>query len=132
MANSLRIRGMVLTDQGSYPLATDYHQESLALNREIGDQQGIAESLLSLGAVTYFQGYYPLADDYFQQSLAINRETGSLKGIANTLTFNVAHGPVRTLPLPWTSQRLSRQLLSRRAQANWYASMRWSALSRIS
>ena len=85
MADSLRIRGMVLMDKGELELASDYHQQSLALNREMGDQQGIADCLLSLGAVTFFQGNYPAAGDYFQQSLAINRETGSLKGIANNL-----------------------------------------------
>jgi len=57
-------------------------EESLALRRELGDQPGVAASLLALGEVALSQGDRGLAESVYEESLAIQRELGDLRGFA--------------------------------------------------
>ena len=73
---------------GQYPQAIDYHQQQLAIAREIGDRRGEASSLGNLGNAYHALGQYPQAIEYQQQSLAIAREIGDRTEEANSL-FNL-------------------------------------------
>ncbi|MFE1746371.1 tetratricopeptide repeat protein [Coleofasciculus sp. H7-2] len=85
---------------GQYPQAIDYHQQSLAIFREIGDRNGEAASLGNLGAAYDSLGQYPLAIDYHQQSLGIEREIGDRNGEAASLIgLGNAYGSLGQYPL---------------------------------
>ena len=70
---------------GDYAKAIDFHQQSLVIQREIGNQQGIAASLVNLGNGYYSLGDYAKVIDFQQQSLVIQREIGNQQGIAASL-----------------------------------------------
>jgi tetratricopeptide (TPR) repeat protein len=84
-AASLNSLGIAYRNLGQYQLAIDYHQQSLAIQREIGDRYGEAACLGNLGIAYRNLGQYQLAIDYYQQSLAIQREIGDRKGEATSL-----------------------------------------------
>jgi tetratricopeptide (TPR) repeat protein len=65
---------------GQYPKAIEFHQQSLAIKREIGDRNGEATSLNNLGGAYFQLGQYPKAIEFYQQSLAIKREIGDRHG----------------------------------------------------
>lgn len=52
---------------------------------EIGNREGIANSLGNLGIVYSIMGDYRKAIDYLQHSLVIDKEIGNQEGIANSL-----------------------------------------------
>jgi len=56
-------------------------EESLAISREPGNQQGIAWSLFGLGRLARAQGEYGAARVLLEESLAIFRELGNKQGI---------------------------------------------------
>ncbi|WP_309718392.1 tetratricopeptide repeat protein, partial [Armatimonas sp.] len=58
--------------------------QSLALYRELGDQQGIANGLYSQGVLAGRKDSV-VARELFAESLAISRKIGYLRGIANTV-----------------------------------------------
>ena len=59
-----------------YQKAIDYHQQSLAIKKQIGDRSGEAISLNNLGTVSYRLGQYQKTLDYYQQALAIAQQIG--------------------------------------------------------
>ena len=69
--------GNVAYSQGDYAAVRTYYQDSIAINRELGDRSGIASSLMGLGSVALSQGDNAAARTYYQDSLAINRELGA-------------------------------------------------------
>ena len=77
--------GLAYDSLGDYPRAIDFYQQSLAIDREIGDRNGEAKSLGNLGTAYDSLGDYPRAIDFQQQSLAITREIGDRNGEANSL-----------------------------------------------
>ncbi|MCW3099654.1 MAG: adenylate/guanylate cyclase protein, partial [Chthonomonadaceae bacterium] len=77
--------GALACYQGDYASARGYLEESLTIEREIGDRQGIAVSLNNLGAVAHNQGDYASARGYYEESLTIYREVGDRQGIAHVL-----------------------------------------------
>jgi tetratricopeptide (TPR) repeat protein len=68
-----------------YPEAENYYQQSLSLNRSIGNRYGEAVSLNSLGGVYLELKDYPKTLAYCQQALEINRLTGHRRGAAHCL-----------------------------------------------
>jgi len=70
---------------GEYQRAIDYQQQSLAIQQQIGDRNGEANSLGGLGNVYQSLGKYERAIDYQQQSLEIKRQIGDRKGEAASL-----------------------------------------------
>ena len=77
--------GIVADSQGDYAAARTYYQDSLALEKELGDRSGIATTLMNLGNVVLRQGNYAAARTYYQDSLAIKKELGDRLGIAQVL-----------------------------------------------
>ncbi|WP_396888880.1 tetratricopeptide repeat protein [Microcystis aeruginosa] len=67
---------------GEYQKAIEFHQQCLAIDREIGDRGGEATSYNNLGSVYNSLGEYQKAIEFHQQSLAIKREIGDRGGEA--------------------------------------------------
>ncbi|MBD2743631.1 tetratricopeptide repeat protein [Coleofasciculus sp. FACHB-1120] len=84
-AASLNSLGIAHNSLGQYQPAIDYHQQSLAITRQISDRNGEARSLSNLGNAYNSLGQYQPAIDYHQQSLAIFREIGDRNGEARSL-----------------------------------------------
>ena len=81
---SLTSLGNVYNSLGEYQKAIEFHQQSLAIKREIGDRGGEAKSYGNLGVVYYLLGKYQKAIEFHQQSLAITREIGDRGGQARS------------------------------------------------
>ncbi|MFM6658109.1 MAG: tetratricopeptide repeat protein, partial [Microcystis panniformis] len=80
---SLTSLGNAYNSLGEYQKAIEFHQQSLAITREIGDRKGEANSYNNLGNVYDSLGEYQKAIEFYQQSLAITREIGDRGGEAN-------------------------------------------------
>jgi non-specific serine/threonine protein kinase len=65
----LNAAGVLSHDQGDYPAAKAFHEEGLAIRRELGDRRGTAASLGNLGNVALNQGDYPAARALLEESL---------------------------------------------------------------
>ena len=81
-AKALRWAGILTWQQGDYEGTRGLYEESLAINRELGDKRGIANALISLGLVARDLGDYEGARGLYEESLAIFRELGNKRGIA--------------------------------------------------
>jgi len=84
-AKALNTAGVLAYYQGDYPSARTLHEESLAIQRQLGAQGGIATSLTHLGNVACDQGDFASARALHEESLAIQRQLGDRRGIANSL-----------------------------------------------
>jgi tetratricopeptide (TPR) repeat protein len=84
-AKVLTRAGHLAHNLGDFTAARVLFEESLALWRELGGQQGIATSLNDLGWVVLCQGDYSVARSLSQESLALWRELGDQQGIATSL-----------------------------------------------
>ena len=85
VANSLTGLGNAYHFLGQYEKALDFHEQSLAISREIDNVAGVANSLTGLGNAYDFLGQYEKALDFYEQSLAIFREISNVAGVANSL-----------------------------------------------
>src|SRR6266851_3405431 len=87
-AKALGGAGVLAHYQGDYRQAKVLCEESLALFRELGDKQGMVDSLNGLGLIvgqaTRARNDYAVARALYEESLAILRELGDLWGIAET------------------------------------------------
>ena len=77
--------GVLAWIQGDYKAARTLYEESLAIDRDAGDQKGIASSLGNLGIIALEQGDLTLAKELLGEALAINRGLGNLQGLAPSL-----------------------------------------------
>lgn len=84
-AKALNGAGGLAWIQGDFPGARVCFEESLAIQRQLGEQAGIAGSLGNLGSVAYSQGDYSSALTRHEESLAIQREIGDKRGAAASL-----------------------------------------------
>ena len=84
-ANALSAAGALAYIQADHPAAKAWHEESLAIRRELGDLRGIATSLSNLGVLATSQGDFPAARALFEESLAILRQLDDPWGIAIAL-----------------------------------------------
>jgi tetratricopeptide (TPR) repeat protein len=80
LSASLTNLGTCHFNLGNYPLAINYHEQSMAIAQEINDHSSIGPTLGNLGLCYDSLGDYPLAIEYHEQSLAIAREIGDLDG----------------------------------------------------
>jgi len=71
MGYSLKILGLVALQQGDVETAGSLLKESLALFKELGDQENIPQSLVVLARVSFVQGDYATARALFEESLAL-------------------------------------------------------------
>ena len=70
---------------GDLPAACAQFEESLSINRELGDRAGIAEMLDHLASVLYDQGEDATAGRHFEECLAILRELGNEREMVRPL-----------------------------------------------
>ena len=84
-AKALNGAGRLARQQSDYPAAQVLLNESLVIQRKLGDRRGIATSLNNLGLMAWDQGDYPSARAMYEESLLIRRELGDRWGIAVSL-----------------------------------------------
>jgi tetratricopeptide (TPR) repeat protein len=103
-AKALNGAGILAHYLGDYPAAQALHAESLAIRRELGDQQGIAMSLSNLGLVLRCRGDYAAACTLYEQALAAARALGDrtwealiLNNLGRAAYYQGLHGVARTL-----------------------------------
>ncbi|MEM7793708.1 MAG: tetratricopeptide repeat protein [Cyanobacteria bacterium P01_C01_bin.118] len=84
-ANQLHAQGKSQFNQANYGDALELFQQALAIRQDIGDQDGIGESLNSIGGVYDNQGDYEQALDYYQQALSIHQAIDDTSGIGASL-----------------------------------------------
>ncbi len=84
-ATSLGNLGVIAENRGNYAEAREYHEESLALARELGNTASRATSLNNLGVIAKNRGNYAEAKEYHEESLALKRELGDPAGRAKSL-----------------------------------------------
>ncbi|MDM8554850.1 CHAT domain-containing protein, partial [Desulfococcaceae bacterium HSG7] len=77
--------GVVYSNLGRYDEALTYHEQALAIKKEIGDRRGMGISLNNIGAVYANLGRYDQALTYFEQALAIKKEIGDRRGEGTAL-----------------------------------------------
>ncbi|MFN9673328.1 MAG: tetratricopeptide repeat protein [Microcystis sp.] len=81
---SLTSLGNVYNSLGEYQKALEFHQQSLAIFREIGDRGGEGNSYNNLGTVYNSLGEYQKAIEFYQQSLVIKQEIGDRAGASSS------------------------------------------------
>jgi predicted ATPase/class 3 adenylate cyclase/Tfp pilus assembly protein PilF len=84
-ADALSGVGMLIQQQGDYAAARVRYEESLEIDRKLGNKRGVAASLNSLGTIAGEQGNYADARGFLEESLAMQREVGYKRGIATSL-----------------------------------------------
>jgi tetratricopeptide (TPR) repeat protein len=77
--------GSAYDSLGEYKEAINFHQQSLEIQRELGDCHVGAASLHGLGNAYDSLGEYQRAINFYQQSLEIERELGNRNGEAASL-----------------------------------------------
>ena len=75
-ANYFQVQGLVYRELGQYNQAREYHEKSLAIQREIhGEHHGdVAKSYYNLGSVNWKLDQYNDAKVFYEKSLAIRKE----------------------------------------------------------
>lgn len=71
---------------GSYGKALENFEQALSIDRNMGDQSGIAAQLLNIGGIYKNTGRYNQALKYYQEALDINKKTGKEDRIATSLS----------------------------------------------
>lgn len=84
-ASALMGLGVLLWRQGNYATARPLMEESLALQRAHGDQEGIAYALQNLGNLATHLGDFASARTYQDENLAIRRQLGEKSHLADAL-----------------------------------------------
>ncbi|MEO0405852.1 MAG: tetratricopeptide repeat protein [Cyanobacteria bacterium P01_A01_bin.135] len=85
LGHTLTAIGAVLSDVGQYQTAIEYHEQALAIMREIEDRAGEGITLGNLGVVYEILSQYQEAIDLYEQRLAIAREVDDRTGESYTL-----------------------------------------------
>jgi tetratricopeptide (TPR) repeat protein len=84
-AKALSGLGVLLEASGDSERAKTYHQEALALYRELGDEPGMADALENLGIVAETEGDLTRSAALREDVLALRRVNGDKRGIAVAL-----------------------------------------------
>ncbi|MDP9350493.1 MAG: tetratricopeptide repeat protein, partial [Chloroflexota bacterium] len=77
--------GLLAWQQSDFESAVAMLRDSLALQRDLGDQAGAAEGLNYLGAVAHHQGEYDQAAAFYEESLVLRRQLGDRARVAASL-----------------------------------------------
>ena len=82
------LRGLVVLTSalGNFDEALEPCLEAVRIQREIGDEAGLGETLTSLGILMQFRGDLAAATAAHEESLALRRRLGLEGGIANSLS----------------------------------------------
>lgn len=74
--------GILAENRGNYGTAERYYQDSLAINENSGDQDGMALTYHQLGNLALRRGDYTTAERRYNDSLAIRKQAGDRANIA--------------------------------------------------
>lgn len=86
-AEALRTISVLLSAQGDdFEVAAEPCEEAIRLQREFGDEPGLASSLTTYGIILQFSGRPSEAVSSHEESLAIRRRHGDDSGIATSLS----------------------------------------------
>ena len=77
--------GTLAHNQGDYAASRSFYEESLGVNRESGNKEGIATTLNNLGWIAWRQGDYAAAHSLSEESLDLHRELGDKRGTSLSL-----------------------------------------------
>ncbi|UXE64561.1 MAG: tetratricopeptide repeat protein [Woronichinia naegeliana WA131] len=107
---------------GEYQRAIAFHQQSLEIERKIGNKKGEAASLGGLGNAYRSLGEYQRAIAFHQQSLEIAREIGDRQGEAGSLNnlgnaYRSLGKYQRAITFHQQSLEISREIGDRRGEA---------------
>ena len=93
LGKTLNWAGNLAKFQGDYDVAEKFHEKSLSLRMEIGDERSIAESLNNIANTAFYKGDYGKAGKNYEVSLEYRRKIGDKNGIAASLSNlgNVAY-----------------------------------------
>jgi predicted ATPase/Tfp pilus assembly protein PilF len=106
----LAILGIVAVERAEWDLARDRIEESIAIDRELGNLGPIPNRLNSLGILASRRGDHSRAESYFRDALTVFRETGDVVGIA-TMLGNLST-TVRNLGRPDRALQLAEESLA--------------------
>lgn len=95
--------------QSDYPATITFAQESLAISRETGDQQGITSALVKLGNAATEMGDYSTASAFLEEALVIWRQLEDKRGIARAL-ISLGWSALRLGDYPLAKARLEESL----------------------
>jgi predicted ATPase/DNA-binding CsgD family transcriptional regulator len=84
-AQALRASGVLASIQGDYTAARAFHEDGLALRRQLGDPSGVFNALEGLGLVASQQGDHALARDALEEALSLASQLGDSAIYASTL-----------------------------------------------
>ena len=84
-AKALNAAGYLALSRGGFAAARSLLEESLAIQRQLGDKAEIAISLSNLGTAAIHQGDTVMAHSLLEEGLAIRRELGDKVDIAGSL-----------------------------------------------
>jgi predicted ATPase/class 3 adenylate cyclase len=84
-AKLLSEAGTFAYHRADYDHATALHGEALELYRELGDDSGVAFSLMCLGAQYADKGDYERAAPFLEEALALSRRIGDRRNMAGSL-----------------------------------------------
>jgi predicted ATPase/class 3 adenylate cyclase/DNA-binding XRE family transcriptional regulator len=123
--------GTMAWQQGDYHNASLFHQEALALYRELGDQSGIAFALNNIGVQAHDQGDFEQAAVYYTEGLDLARASRDRQTVAYILhnlgeIAQYQRDYARALELYNASLAVSRELGNR-----WMIAYTQTALARV-
>ncbi len=88
VALGLNMAATILCDTAAdYEQAIPLYEESLAICREIGNQNGIARALVNLGSIAHAKDNREEAQQFYTASLPIYRQMGYAHGIGTALSM---------------------------------------------
>jgi len=85
-ARALFAAGVLASEQGDYAAAIGLLRESLKIERQLQDSQGVAVSLNAMAVVARDQGDVATAHSLSEESLGVWRDVGDLKAVARSLS----------------------------------------------
>ncbi len=86
IAGTLSAYSWALAGSGRFADALAYEEENLAINRRLGEAEGVGRSLYGLAEITRWMGDYAATSRYAEQMLEIARTLGNLEGEAHALS----------------------------------------------
>jgi tetratricopeptide (TPR) repeat protein len=75
---------MIAEERSSYDDALEWYQKSLAIDEELGNRAGMANSYHQLGMIAEERGSYDDALEWYEKSMAIEEELGNRAGMASS------------------------------------------------
>ena len=84
-ADELLHKGIDFSNKGKWNQASECWERANKIYEELGDKQGISDTLNNIGEVYRKKGEWGRALEYFEKSRTIKEELGDKQGISNTL-----------------------------------------------